>query len=90
MKLTCAIFLFLITAGFAKNCPNKKTQPKLFCYYGKITEIDSCQCTHIILPADSDIKSIDRLKNTLSDTKILITVHEFNEVKYKFLLYFVP
>lgn len=62
----------------SKEC--KRPQSKLFCYYSKITNIDDCQCSYVILPTNSDIKSIERLKSTYKDTKIIVTIHEFNEV----------
>lgn len=77
------VFLLLtltVTIINSKDCKNKKPQSKLFCYYSKITDIDDCQCSYVILPSNSDVKSVERLKSTYKDTKILITVHEFNEV----------
>lgn len=65
---------------FGRDCTDRKGQSKLFCYFSKVTDVDTCHCSHVILPANSDLKSVVRLKEQLTGVKILITVHEFNEV----------
>jgi hypothetical protein len=80
MNISSAIFLIAVLAiTAAADCP-KKTNSKLVCYYSKLTHVDSCKCSHVVLPADSDVKSIDRMREHLKGVKILITVNEFNQV----------
>nr|XP_015838222.1 PREDICTED: uncharacterized protein LOC103314049 isoform X2 [Tribolium castaneum] len=80
MNFSSAIFLILVAVcGATADCPAKKTQSKLICYYSKLTQADSCKCSHVILPADADVKAIDRLREHAKGVKILITVNEFNQ-----------
>lgn len=86
MKILCAIlfsFIFLAINNnvLAKDCTSKKSNAKLFCYYSKLTDVQSCKCSHIILPANSDVKSVDRVRDNIDGVKILISVNEFNQVK---------
>lgn len=84
MKLFgCVLLLFLIvTVGYCKDCPTKRINSKLICYYSQLTDVDGCYCTHVVLPANSDFKSIDNVRQKLagSGAKILLTVTEFNQV----------
>ncbi|XP_044253485.1 uncharacterized protein LOC123004333 isoform X2 [Tribolium madens] len=77
--LSAIFFIFVAVSGATGECPTKKTQSKLICYYSKLTQADSCKCSHVILPADADIKSIDRFREHAKGVKILITVNEFNQ-----------
>ncbi|RZB39635.1 mucin-17-like [Asbolus verrucosus] len=78
MKIPSAILLIFV-AGALASCPGKKTNSKLICYYSKLREVDSCKCSHVVLPASSDVKSIDRIRVRLKGVKILITVNEFSQ-----------
>ncbi|GJQ81807.1 hypothetical protein Trydic_g348 [Trypoxylus dichotomus] len=79
--------LFLLTIAVISDVSNaerctqsmKNVNTKLFCYYSKLRDVNSCRCTHIVLPANSDVKSIENLRARLNGVKILVTVHEFNE-----------
>lgn len=81
--LSAIFFIFVVTNVVSSDCPTKKTQSKLICYYSKLTQVDSCKCSHVILPADSDVKSIDRFREHAKGVKILITVNEFNQVIFR-------
>lgn len=82
--LVSVLFLFYLTLGSCKDCPSKKINSKLVCYYSKLTDVDNCYCTHVVLPANSDLKSIENVRKKLAGTgtKILLTVSEFNQVHY--------
>lgn len=81
-----AILLIFGGLAFANDCPtNKKTTSKLICYYSKLNHVDSCKCSHVILPPHSDVKSIERLRQHFKGVKILITANEFNQVRVIFL-----
>lgn len=77
---SCVLLLFFLALGHCKDCPGKRINSKLICYYSKLTDVDSCYCTHVVLPANSDLKSIESLKQKLTGAKILLTVTEFNQV----------
>lgn len=82
MKLTCEFFLiFCLTSSFAaKDCSNKKSNSKLVCYYGNLEKIDNCLCSHVILPANTNVEDIKRVEDEVKETNLLLTVHEINEV----------
>lgn len=80
MRILGVVFVAFLAATLARNCPGRKSSSKLFCYYGKLTDVDNCYCTHAILPANSDVKAIERAREHLKGVKILVTVHEFNQV----------
>ncbi|KAI4457091.1 chitinase [Holotrichia oblita] len=75
------LFLSLVAIVSGEKCTQsmKNSRTKLFCYYSKLKDVNSCKCTHVILPANSDVKSIENLRSNLNGVKILVTVHEFNE-----------
>lgn len=79
MNISAIILLTIVGIVFG-DCPTKKTSSKLICYYSKLSNIDSCKCTHVVLPADADVKSIDTIRERLKGVKILISVNEFNQV----------
>lgn len=81
MRLTCAITLFIFTQILAIPCNNKKPSLKLVCYYSEVSEIDICKCTHIILPSNTNISTIENVKEKFREGKTLITVNEFNQVR---------
>lgn len=90
MNIAIVLFLFLSSVvtdlSFAEKCsPTKSSNTKLFCYYGKLKDVNSCKCSHVILPPNSDVKSVESLRSKLTGVKILVTVHEFNEVCMNFL-----
>lgn len=89
MKFISAIIFLLVNSALAKECVNRKTTSKLICYYSKLIEIDNnCECTHIILPANSELKQIEQFKqNYDKNVKFLITVNEFNQVRNKMDIY---
>lgn len=78
----CVLFLFILSLGSCKDCPSKRINSKLVCYYSKLTDVDNCYCTHVVLPANSEPKSIEGVRQKLAGTgtKILLTVTEFNQV----------
>lgn len=80
MRFLGVVLLALLAGSTARNCPGRKSSSKLFCYYGKLTEVDNCYCTHAILPANSDVKAVERVREQLKGVKILVTVNEFNQV----------
>lgn len=82
MKFLSVIFLCVLALTYAKDCPSKRINSKLICYYSKLSDIDSCYCTHVILPANTDFNAIQGLRQKLSGVKILLTVNEFNQVEY--------
>lgn len=85
MRVFLVIFLAAFSAAFAKDCSKiRKTNSKLFCYYSKLTDIDGCYCSHVVLPANADVKSIERVKQQVGNPKILVTVTQFNEVSVNF------
>lgn len=87
MKLVLIIFLATLSGSLAKDCSKvKKSNSKLFCYYSKLTDIDGCYCSHIILPSNSDVKSVERVRQYAGDPKILVTVNEFNKVSFMLFL----
>lgn len=89
MILKGVIFLCFFALCYAKDCSNvKRTNSKLVCYYSKLTDVDNCYCTHIILPANTDVKLIENFKQKITGAKILLTVNEFNEVMHILLYYF--
>nr|XP_023021193.1 uncharacterized protein LOC111509648 [Leptinotarsa decemlineata] len=79
MRLLGVIILAVLGSALAKDCPSRKSNSKLFCYFSKLTEIDGCYCSHVILPANSDVKSVERARQQMKGMKILITVNEFNQ-----------
>lgn len=85
MKHFSAIIAFILLVSdvcWAKECVNRKTTSKLVCYYSKLTQIDNhCECTHVILPPNAELKEIEAFKENYDrNVKILITVNEFNQV----------
>ncbi|KAJ8922936.1 hypothetical protein NQ315_001481 [Exocentrus adspersus] len=77
-------WLLVLLAGIGggvatPDCPARKSGAKLFCYYGKLTDVDNCFCSHAVLPADSDVKAIERARQHLKGVKVLVTVNEFNQ-----------
>lgn len=83
MRLFLIILLATVCGSFAKDCSKvKKSNSKLFCYYSKLTDVDGCYCTHIILPANADVKSVERAREVIGDRKILVTVNQFNQVSF--------
>ncbi|CAH0564421.1 unnamed protein product [Brassicogethes aeneus] len=79
MNLFGVVFCLLVVGVWGKECPAKRSNSKLFCYYSKLTDVNSCECSHVILPANSDVKSVDRLREHLKGVKVLISVNEFNQ-----------
>ncbi|KAJ8980134.1 hypothetical protein NQ317_009193 [Molorchus minor] len=78
--LIATVLALLAVVGVgAKNCPPRKSNSKLFCYYGKLTDVDNCFCSHAILPANSDVKTVERAREFLRGVKVLVTVNEFNQ-----------
>lgn len=84
MKFVGVVLLTLFSITLAKRCSVRKTNSKLICYYSDVTDIDACMCTHIILPASSNIQMIDSVQEKFKDVHVFLTVHEFNEVFIKF------
>lgn len=64
----------------SKQCSVKKSNSKLICYYSEVIDVDFCLCSHVILPANSDSKAIDAIREKFQGVKVLLTVNEFNEV----------
>lgn len=90
LVISLSVFSFLIFGTvLCKDCPNKKINSKLVCYYSKLIDIDSCYCTHVVLPTNSDLNEIQDVRKKLSGTgtKILLTVSEFNQVITSYSLY---
>ncbi|KAG5895925.1 hypothetical protein JTB14_016329 [Gonioctena quinquepunctata] len=79
MRLFGVIILGFLANASAKECPTSKANSKLFCYYSKLTDIDGCYCSHVILPANSDVKNVERVRQHAKGMKILVTVTEFNQ-----------
>ncbi|KAF7272154.1 hypothetical protein GWI33_015040 [Rhynchophorus ferrugineus] len=71
----------LIAASSAKSdCPTgKRSSSKLVCYYGDLGLNNACYCTHIVLPASFDVKSIEKARSSIKGAKIYISVNEFNQ-----------
>ncbi|CAH1115947.1 unnamed protein product [Phaedon cochleariae] len=76
---TVVVFLAVMAAVWAKECPANKSNSKLFCYFSKLTDIDGCRCSYVILPADADVKSVERVREVYEGVKVLVTVNEFNQ-----------
>nr|CAI5826115.1 unnamed protein product [Callosobruchus analis] len=76
----CVIVLLALAAFVsAKHCPTiKKSNSKLFCYYGKVEEID-CRCSHVVLPSNLDNELVTKAREQAKGAKLLVTVHEFNQ-----------
>lgn len=83
MRLFLILLFATLSGSFAKDCSKvRKANSKLFCYYSKLTDIDGCYCSHVILPANADVKSVERVRQVVGDSKILVTVNEFNRVSF--------
>lgn len=81
MRLILIVFLAAICGSFAKDCSKVKTpNSKLFCYYSELIDSDGCYCTHVILPANADEKTVDSARQLFGNRKILMTVNHFNQV----------
>lgn len=85
----CVLFLFLLTLGSCKDCPNKRISSKLVCYYTSLKNVDRCYCTHVVLPPNSEPNAIKEVREKLAGTgvKILLTVTDFNQVFFFYLNY---
>lgn len=68
-------------AGTEKPCPKGLSTSKLVCYYSTLEQVQGCYCTHVILPASSDFKNVEVLKNRVKGVKVYVTVNEFNQVR---------
>ncbi|CAG9773991.1 unnamed protein product [Ceutorhynchus assimilis] len=65
--------------GASKDCKQLSTS-KLICYYSTVEDvIEGCYCTHIILPANSDVKAVEKLKERYKGAKVYVSVNEFNQ-----------
>lgn len=83
-KILSAFISVVFTLVWAKdNCLSQKSNSKLFCYYSKLTDVEGCGCSHVILPSDTDVKSIERFRDVMKGVKVLINVNEFNQVNMK-------
>ncbi|KAH1016806.1 hypothetical protein HUJ04_007975 [Dendroctonus ponderosae] len=61
-----------------KDCGLKRlSTSKLVCYYGTLEDANGCFCTHVILPANSDVKRIETLKT--KGVKVFIRVSDFHQ-----------
>lgn len=82
-KSVFVAFAFFLFAGIAvaKQCPTNKSNSKLICYYSEVTDVDFCLCSHVILPANSDAKTIDTIREKFQGLRVLLTVNEINEVR---------
>lgn len=80
-----SVLLFILPFVISKNCPTKRINSKLICYYSQLTDLDSCYCSHVILPSDASVRDIEGAKQKLAGVKVLITVNEFNQVDYFYL-----
>lgn len=78
LLLTCVI---AGVVGTEKPCPKGLSTSKLVCYYSTLEEVQGCYCTHVILPASSDFKSVEGLKKRVKGVKVYVTVNEFNQVR---------
>ena len=83
MRMRTYVLVTILTAGFicAKRCSIEKSSSKLVCYYSNPKEIDFCKCTHVVVPFDVNVDSIDNFKDSLENTKVLLSVQDLNEVR---------
>ncbi|XP_066153401.1 mucin-2-like [Euwallacea fornicatus] len=70
-----------VDASLKKECGGNKglSTSKLVCYYSTVDVIDGCYCTHVILPANADVKVVEKLKKKANGVKVYVTVSEFNQ-----------
>ncbi|XP_050297749.1 uncharacterized protein LOC126737088 [Anthonomus grandis grandis] len=75
------LLCFYVQVNSGKECPQSKrlSTSKLVCYYSSLEEVDGCYCSHVILPANSDVKGIEKVKEKAKGVKIYVTVNEFNQ-----------
>lgn len=84
MRLLLILFLATVHGSTARDCSKlKKPSSKLFCYYSKLTDYEECYCTHIVLPPNSDVKTVDKARQLFKNSQILVTVNQFNMVSSK-------